>query len=76
MIHAGANVNWVLISEHGWGGGAFTYDTTPVERFGHVLFPAYNSGTLAKVKHTTNVCLFRIVCLLTHLRPNLSGWVA
>ena len=46
----GASVNWVLVSEHGWGSGAFMHDTLHLRRPAEVHFPAYQQSQLLNVR--------------------------
>ena len=46
----GASVNWVLLSDHGWGSGAFMHDTLVLRRPAEVHFPAYQQSQLLTVR--------------------------
>ena len=43
-------MNWVLLSDHGWGSGAFMHDTLHLGRPTEVHFPAYQQSQLLDVR--------------------------
>ena len=49
-LRAGANVNWILISQCALGSGAFRDGSIPGRRPANIFFPAYTKDVLAKVR--------------------------
>ena len=43
-------MNWMLLSDHGWGSGAFMHDTLHLSRPAEVHFPAYQQSQLLDVR--------------------------
>jgi len=55
-------VNWVLLSDHGWGSGAFMHDTLHLRRPAEVHFPAYQQSQLLNVRSSGQMLCRAVTC--------------